>query len=119
MESIDLGEVNWNGLEFVGAIAILLLLSAFFSAAETALTGASRARMHALEKDGNKRAALVNRLRDSRDKMIGAILLGSNIVNTLMSALATSVLIKIAGPQGIIYATVIITILLLIFSEVL
>jgi Mg2+/Co2+ transporter CorB len=112
-------DIKWGLWESVGAIGVLLILSAFFSAAETALTGASKARMHTLELEGNKRAALVNRLRESKDQLIGAILLGSNIVNTLSSAIATSVLIGIFGPTGILYATGIITVLLLIFAEVL
>ncbi|HEY8962913.1 MAG TPA: HlyC/CorC family transporter [Alphaproteobacteria bacterium] len=110
---------NWGTFESIVAVGILLLFSAFFSGAETAMTGASRARMHALEKEGNKRAALVNKLRDKKDKMIGAILLGSNIVNTMSSAIATSVLISIFGSEGVLYATGIMTVLLLIFSEVL
>jgi Mg2+/Co2+ transporter CorB len=110
---------EWGIWESVGAIAALLCLSAFFSAAETALTGASKARMHALELEGNRRAALVNQLREKKDRLIGAILLGSNIVNTLSSAIATSVLIQMFGSTGILYATGIITVLLLIFSEVL
>lgn len=111
--------LDLDPLEAIIAIGILLVFSAFFSGSETALTGASRARMHALEKEGNKRAALVNHLRERKDQLIGAILLGSNIVNTLSSALATTILIKIFGPEGILYATGIMTILLLVFSEVL
>jgi len=119
MQTGDLAGLNMTPWESVGVIAVLLVLSAFFSGAETALTGASRARMHALEKEGNKRAAMVNRLREKKDQLIGAILLGSNIVNTLSSAIATTLLIHLFGPEGIIYATGIITILLLIFAEVL
>lgn len=115
MEFID----NWGTFESIVAVGILLLFSAFFSGAETALTGASKSRMHALEKEGNKRAYMVNRLRDKKDKLIGAILLGSNIVNTMSSAIATSVLISIFGTEGVLYATGIMTVLLLIFSEVL
>lgn len=102
-----------------GAVFALILASAFFSGAETAMTGASKARLHALEKEGSKRAAMVNKLRENKDSMIGAILLGSNIVNTMSSAIATSVLISVFGPEGIIYATLLMTLLLLIFSEVL
>jgi len=100
-------------------IIILLVLSAFFSGSETALTAASRARLHALEKEGNKRAAGVNRIRDKKDRMIGALLLGNNLVNILASALATSVLIVIFGDAGVVYATLIMTLLVLIFAEVL
>ena len=63
------------------AIVILLMISAFFSGSETALTAASRARMHALERDGDKRARTVNKLLANRENFIGAILLGNNVVN--------------------------------------
>ncbi len=103
----------------VGAIFILLFLSAFFSGSETALTAASRVRLRSREKEGNERAALANRIREQKDKMIGALLLGNNLVNIMASALATSVLIKIAGETGVIYATLVMTLLVLIFAEVL
>ena len=101
------------------AIIILLLLSAFFSGSETAFTAASRVRLHSKEKAGDKNAALVNRIRDKKDRMIGALLLGNNLVNIMASALATSVLIKIFGEAGVVYATLVMTMLVLIFAEVL
>lgn len=101
------------------AILVLMVMSAFFSGSETALTGASRARLHSWEKEGNKMAALVNKIRLRKDRMIGAILLGNNLVNILSAALATSVLIKIFGEAGVVYATMVMTVMLLIFSEVL
>lgn len=101
------------------SIFILLLLSGFFSGSETALTAVSRAKMHSLEKDGNSKAGIVNKLREEKDKLIGALLLGNNLVNILASALATSVLIKIFGEAGVIYATAVMTMLILIFAEVL
>lgn len=103
--------------ELVAFIA-LMIASAFFSGSETAMTAASRARMHTLENDGNKRARLVNRLREDKDRLIGSLLLGNNLVNISASALATSVLIKLFGEAGVAYATVAVTILVLIFSEV-
>lgn len=112
-------QLRWGTWEMAAAIGVLLLFSAFFSGAETALTGASKARMHALEIEGNKRAAMVNKLREQKDRLIGAILLGSNIVNTLSSALATSLFIDLFGAEGVLYATGLMTVLLLIFSEVL
>lgn len=101
------------------AIIILLVLSGFFSGSETALTGASKVRMHNKEKEGDARAALVNKIRDKKDRMIGALLLGNNLVNILASALATSLLIKIFGEAGVVYATLVMTMLVLIFAEVL
>ena len=103
----------------LGAIAVLLLLSAFFSGSETALTAASRPRMHQLERKGERRAGIVNRLRERKDRMIGAILLGNNLVNILASALATSVLISAAGEAGVAYATIAMTLLVLVFGEIL
>ena len=103
------------------AIATILLcvaLSAFFSASETALTTASRARMHALEKNGDRRAALVNRLLASRARLIGTTLLGNTLVNIGASAFATSILVALAGERGALYATGLMTVLLLVFAEV-
>lgn len=101
------------------AIFVLLFLSGFFSGSETAFTAADEVRLRGREKDGDKRAALVNRIRDKKDRMIGALLLGNNMVNILASALATSVLLKLAGETGVVYATLIMTFLVLIFAEVL
>ena len=101
------------------AIFALLLLSGFFSGSETALTAASRARIHHLARKGNKRAQAVSWLIDRREQLLGSILLGNNLVNILASSLATSVLITIYGQAGVVYATVIMTILLVIFAEIL
>ncbi len=101
------------------AIIILLLLSAFFSGSETALTGASRARLHHMEQEGDARAGIVNQLRDHPTRLISAILLGNNLVNILASALATSMFIAWFGDIGVAYATLMMTSLVLIFAEVL
>lgn len=101
------------------AIAVLLVLSAFFSGSETALTGASRALMHQLETTGNPQAKTVNKLQESKGQLIGAILIGNNLVNILASALATSILIGMFGEAGIAYATVIMTALIVMFAEIL
>ncbi len=101
-------------------ILVLIGLSAFFSGSETALTAASRARMHQLEKDGDKRAGRVNQLISDRERLIGAILLGNNLVNILASALATSLFVGLMpGPSGVAVATAVMTILVLVFAEVL
>ncbi len=102
----------------LGAIALLLVLSAFFSGSETALTAASRPLMHQLEQKGNHKAGIVNSLREHKEKLISALLLGNNLVNILASALATSVLIRYFGETGVVYATVGMTLLVLVFSEV-
>ncbi len=101
------------------AIMALLGLSFFFSGSETALTAASRARMHQLAKNGSSRAGLVEKLTTERERLIGAILLGNNVVNILASTLAASVLIRIFGEAGIAYATIVMTAMVVIFSEVL
>ena len=100
-------------------IVLCVALSAFFAASETALTGASRARMHALERNGDKRAALVNRLLRKRERLIGTTLLGNTLVNIGSSAFMTSVLVVVIGDKGALWATVIMTVLLLVFAEVL
>jgi Mg2+/Co2+ transporter CorB len=101
-------------------ILLLLSISALFSAAETALTAASRGRMHQLEKDGDRAAGRVNRLLGDRESMIGAVLLGYNLINILTSALATYFIEKVEpGPWGVVIATGVMTALVLVFVEVL
>jgi Mg2+/Co2+ transporter CorB len=102
-----------------GAILALLVFSAFFSGSETALTAASRPRLHNLAQSGNHRAATVNHLWHEKEHLIGALLLGNNLVNILASALATSALIAVFGDTGVVYATLGMTILVLVFAEVL
>ena len=85
----------------IGAIGLLIVLSGFFSGSETALTAASRPRMHHLAGAGDRRARAVERLTKDRERLIGAILLGNNAVNILASALATSVLISVVGDAGV------------------
>ena len=101
------------------AILILLIVSAFFSAAETSLTAASRPLMHQLATTGDRRAAMVNDLREHRERLLGAILLGNNMVNILASSLATGALIALFGEVGVAYATVVMTILVVVFTEIL
>ncbi len=101
------------------AIFILVLLSAFFSGSETALTAASRPRIHHLARKGNARAILVNRLDEQKERLIGGILLGNNLVNILASALATASFVRVFPDAGVLYATVVMTALILIFAEVL
>jgi len=111
-----------SGLEiWLTALAILFLvaLSGFFSGSETAVTAASKARMLQLEKAGDKRAALVGRLIQERQRLIGALLLGNNVANILASALATSVFLTLFGDAGVIYATLAMTAIVLIFAEIL
>ncbi|MEM6682728.1 MAG: CNNM domain-containing protein, partial [Pseudomonadota bacterium] len=103
----------------IAAIFFLLVLSGFFSGSETALTAASRARLRLLESEGDKRAARFGALVEVPERFIGTILLGNNLVNIMASALATSVMIQVFGESGVIYATLAMTALVLVFAEVL
>lgn len=117
---MELGEIfNSDFWITSGVIFILLMLSALFSGSETALTAASKARILHMEKSGDKRARRVSRLIDDKERLIGAILLGNNLVNILASALATSLFLNIMGDEGVFIATAVMTILVLIFAEVL
>src|SRR5260221_4573696 len=100
-------------------VLICLLLSALFAGSEPALTASSRASMARLEKYGNRRARLVNRLLEQRERLLGALLFGNNAVNIAASALATGVLLAWFGPAGVVYATVVMTIVVVVFSEIL
>jgi Mg2+/Co2+ transporter CorB len=100
-------------------VVFCLALSSFFSAGETAFTAASRARMLALENGGDARARIVNRLLAMRERFIGAMLIGNNIVNIGVSSFTTSVLVAVFGSEGVIYATIFMSILVIIFAEVL
>jgi Mg2+/Co2+ transporter CorB len=101
------------------AVVTCLLLSFFFAGSETALIASSRARMLRLEKQGSRQAALVNQLMSMRERLIGALLLGNNAVNIAASSLATSILLVWFGDVGVIYATVVMTVLVVVFAEVL
>src|SRR5258707_740408 len=100
-------------------VIALLLVSAFFSASETALTGASRANMLRLSKQGNGEAKVVSSLFNMRERLIGALLLGNNIANIGASALATGILTAWFGEVGVLYATGVMTVMVVIFAEVL
>jgi len=99
-------------------VGLLIVASAFFSSAETALTAASDARMRQLANKGNKRAKIVEKLRADREGLIGSILIGNNAVNVLGSALATSFAIALFGEGGLVWATIGMTVLLVVFAEV-
>src|SRR5258707_11027037 len=100
-------------------VIVLLLVSAFFSASETALTGASRASMLRLSKQGNRDAGVVSSLFAMRERMIGALLLGNNIANIGASVLATGMFTAWFGEVGVLYATGVMTVMVVIFAEVL
>jgi Mg2+/Co2+ transporter CorB len=107
---------DWESL---AVVIVCLLLSAFFAGSETALTASSRASMARLEKQGSAGARIVNRLLEQRERLIGALLLGNNAVNIAASSLATGVLLAWFGNAGVVYATAAMTVLIVIFGEVL
>lgn len=82
------------------------------------MTAASTVRLTARAKNGSKRAALVNKIRERKDNLIGALLLGNNVINILASALTTSAMIALFGQAGVVYATIIMTVLVVVFAEV-
>ena len=100
----------------IAAIVVLLLISAFFSGSETALTAASLPRLHQHAKRGSRRAKIVLELYARKDRLIGAILLGNNLVNITASSLATYVLLLLFGDAGVAYATMAMTLLIFIFA---
>ncbi|HSI01129.1 MAG TPA: HlyC/CorC family transporter [Reyranella sp.] len=102
----------------IPAVLLCLAMSAYMSAAETAITGASRARMHRLEQQGNRRAATVNALLERKDEAVSAVLLGNSVMNILSATLTTAVLTSLFGAAGVVYATVIVGVMVVIFAEV-
>ena len=103
----------------VFAVVLCLLVSAFYSASETALSAASRAAMLRLEKHGNRDAGIVNRLMATRDRLLGVILFANNFTNIAASTMATGLLLVHFGGAGVIYATFVMTLLIFILAEVL
>lgn len=103
----------------LSVIFFMVLLSGFFSGSETGLTGASRAKLHKLASEGNKRAKLAIKIREDKDSLIGTILLGNNVFNILASVLAANVARELFGDEGltIVIATIVMTLLILIFGE--
>lgn len=103
----------------IAAILGLLCLSAFFSGSETALTAASRGKLHSLADKGSSGARTALLLTENSERLIGAVLLGNNLVNILAASLATSLFLNLFGEAGVPIATLVMTLLVLIFSEVL
>ncbi|MDT8327227.1 MAG: HlyC/CorC family transporter [Roseovarius sp.] len=102
-----------------GAILALLVLSAYFSGSETALTAASRGKLRAQADKGSRGAALALRITEDNERLIGSVLLGNNLVNILAASLATALFTRLFGESGVALATLVMTLLVLIFAEVL
>jgi Mg2+/Co2+ transporter CorB len=108
--------VDW--LTFA-AVIVCLIISAFFSASETALTASSRAAMMRLEKQSKRGATIVSRLLASRERLLGAILFANNLTNIAASTLMTGLLVALFGHAGVVYATVVMTVMVFVVAEVL
>jgi len=102
-----------------GILLLLLLLSAFFSGSETALTRAHKARLRTRQQEGDKGAGIALKLIEAPETMLSTILLGNNFVNIAASALATTLCLSLFGEAGIAYATIAMTVVVLVFAEVL
>ncbi|KAB7615612.1 HlyC/CorC family transporter [Amylibacter sp. SFDW26] len=121
METIMLISADLDAAFWITIVAILalLIISAFFSGSETALTAASRGKLHGLAEQGSRGAKRALLLTDDNERLIGSVLLGNNLVNILATALATSLFTRLFGESGVALATLVMTILVLIFAEVL
>lgn len=106
------------GVIQIVTLFILLILSGFFSSAETALTTVNRVKMRTLEEEGHKRAAIVNKIMDNYGKMLSTILIGNNIVNITASSLMTTLVIRIFGNAYVGVGTGLLTMLVLLFGEI-
>ena len=103
----------------LGAITLLLVLSAFFSGSETALTAASRGKLKSRADGGEAGAARALRITEDNERLIGSVLLGNNMVNILAASLATALFTRVFGESGVALATLVMTVLVLVFAEVL
>lgn len=99
-------------------LGVLILLSAFFSSSETALSAVSRAKLRALEEEGKRHAKTLSKVLENYDRMLSTILIGNNIVNLSASALATSLTIRVWGNVYVSVATGVLTMLVLVFGEI-
>lgn len=102
----------------LGLLLVLLLLSAFFSSAETSMTTVNKIRIKALADEGNKRALTLLKILEDSGKMLSAILIGNNIVNISMSSLATTLAIRFFGNTAVGIVTGVLTLMVLIFGEI-
>jgi len=102
-----------------GAILTLLVLSAFFSGSETALTAASRGKLRAQAEKGSTGAECALNITEDNERLIGSVLLGNNLVNILATSLATALFTRMFGESGVALATLVMTLLVLVFAEVL
>ena len=107
-----------QSFSLIGSLVIMVLLSAFFSASETAFSSANRARLKNLAQEGNKRASLAYRLADNYDELLSSILVGNNIVNIASATIATVLFVRLLGGRGATVSTIVMTVVILIFGEI-
>ena len=105
-------------IQYIITIAALVLMSAYFSATETAFSSLNKTRLKALAEKGNKKAALAYALSEEYDKLISTILIGNNIVNIAVASIGTVVFVKLYGDIGATISTVVVTVIVLIFGEI-
>ena len=107
-----------NHISMIVAMMICIILSAYFSATETAFSSLNRTRLRTIAEKGNRRAALALHLCDKYDKLLSTILIGNNIVNILVASLGTVLFVELYGNKGATISTVVVTIVVLIFGEI-
>ncbi|KNZ40675.1 HlyC/CorC family transporter [Acetobacterium bakii] len=110
--------MNNSTIGYIGILVVMLMMSAFFSATETAFTSLNRIRIKNLAKDGNKRAGQVLKLSENFDTVLSTILIGNNIVNIASASIATVLFVEYFGNLGVTISTIVMTILVLIFGEI-
>ncbi len=119
METAEAATSFWPIVITGIAILVLLCLSAVFSGSETALTTAKRGKLHSMDGKGDRGAGVALKLIEDKERLIGAILLGNNLVNILATSLATMFFTVLLGEGAVAIATLVMTGLVLVFSEVL
>jgi putative hemolysin len=110
--------MDYHSITLILVIAVMLILSAYFSATETAFSTANKIRLKSLEKDGNRRAGLALKLSEDYNKLLSAILIGNNIVNIVSASVSTVLFTKFFPTAGVTVSTVVMTVLVLIFGEI-
>lgn len=110
--------MNPENIRNIIALAVLVLMSGYFSATETAFLSCNKTRLRTMAEKGNKRAALVNRLNENYDRLLSTILIGNNIVNLTAASIGTVLFVRLYGDIGATVSTAVITVLVLIFGEI-
>lgn len=110
--------MNPENIRNIIALAVLILMSGYFSATETAFLSCNKTRLRTMAEKGNKRAALVNKLNESYDRLLSTILIGNNIVNLTAASIGTILFVRLYGDIGATVSTAVMTVLVLIFGEI-